>query len=42
MRMLILAHGGGLDEMAVLLFPLVVGGGTWLLTRTSKPRAKKG
>ena len=35
-----LAHGSGLDEMAVLLFPLVVGGGFWLLTRPSKPRHK--
>ena len=35
-----LAHGSGLDEMAVLLFPLVVGGGFWLLTRPSKPRPK--
>lgn len=39
----ILAHAGGLDEMAIILFPLLVGGGVWLLTRGSGPkdRAKK-
>lgn len=30
----ILAHAGGLDEMAIILFPIVVGGGVWMLTRS--------
>jgi hypothetical protein len=30
----ILAHAGGLDEMAIILFPIVVGGTVWVLTRT--------
>jgi hypothetical protein len=34
---IILAHAGGLDEMAMLLFPIVVGGGVWLMTR-QKPK----
>lgn len=37
----ILAHAGGWDEMAIILFPIVVGGGVWLLTRGSGPQAKK-
>ena len=36
----ILAHAGGLDEMAIILFPLVVGGGVWLMTRGSGPKDK--
>ena len=28
-----LAHGGGIDELAIFLFPIVIGGGFWLLTR---------
>jgi hypothetical protein len=37
----ILAHAGGLDEMAIILFPLFVGGGVWLLTRGSGPKGTK-
>jgi len=36
----ILAHAGGLDEMAIILFPLLVGGGVWLMTRGAGPKAK--
>jgi hypothetical protein len=36
----ILAHAGGLDEMAMLLFPVIVGGGFWALTRTPGRREK--
>jgi hypothetical protein len=32
----ILAHNGGLDELAIVLFPLIVGGGVWALTRQKK------
>jgi len=32
-NVLILAHAGGLDEMAIILFPIVVGFGVWVLTR---------
>lgn len=28
-----LAHGGGIDELAIFLFPIVIGFGFWLLTR---------
>jgi len=35
----ILAHAGGLDEMAIILFPILVGGGVWMLTRS--PGSKK-
>jgi hypothetical protein len=35
----ILAHAGGLDEMAIIIFPIVVGGGVWMLTRS--PGSKK-
>ena len=35
-----LAHAGGLDEMAILLFPIVVGVGFWLLTRPPKAGPK--
>jgi hypothetical protein len=40
----ILAHAGGLDEMAIILFPVVVGVGVWILTRTPKApdKDKKG
>ncbi len=40
----ILAHAGGWDEMAIIIFPIVVGGGVWLMTRggpkTTKPKAQ--
>ena len=36
----ILAHAGGLDEMAIILFPLLVGGGVWLMTRGAGPMGK--
>lgn len=40
----ILAHAGGWDEMAIILFPIVVGGGVWLMTRggpkTTKAKPK--
>ena len=36
----ILAHAGGLDEMAIILFPLLVGGGVWLMTRGAGPKDK--
>jgi len=29
----ILAHAGGLDEMAIIIFPVFVGGAVWVLTR---------
>ncbi len=29
----ILAHAGGLDELAIILFPVFVGLAVWLLTR---------
>jgi hypothetical protein len=29
----ILAHGGGGDELLILVFPVVVGLGFWLITR---------
>ncbi len=41
MRLAILAHGGGLDEMAIFLFPLFVGGAVWALTRQKPPPDKK-
>ena len=34
----ILAHAGGLDEMAIILFPIIVGGTVWVLTRGSGPK----
>jgi hypothetical protein len=37
----ILAHAGGWDEMAIILFPLFVGGGVWLLTRGAGPKGTK-
>lgn len=38
----ILAHAGGLDEMAIVLFPILVGGGVWLMTRGGpKGKAQK-
>ena len=36
-----LAHAGGLDEMAIVLFPILVGGGVWVLTRDRKSQAVK-
>ena len=36
----ILGHAGGLDEMAIILFPLLVGGGVWLMTRGAGPKGK--
>lgn len=30
---LVLAHAGGIDELAIFLFPIVIGFGFWLLTR---------
>ncbi|MGH8971945.1 MAG: hypothetical protein ACRD0C_01915 [Acidimicrobiia bacterium] len=33
---MILAHNGGLDELAMLLFPFIVGGGVWMMTRQPK------
>ncbi len=36
----ILAHAGGLDEMAIVLFPILVGGGVWLMTRGAGPKDK--
>jgi len=36
----ILAHAGGWDEMAIILFPLLVGGGVWVLTRGAGPKDK--
>ena len=32
-----LAHAGGLDELAIILFPVLVGLGVWLLTRQKNP-----
>jgi hypothetical protein len=37
----VLAHAGGLDEMAMLLFPIVVGFGFWILTRQPNRPDKK-
>jgi hypothetical protein len=36
----ILAHAGGLDEMAIILFPVFVGVGVWVLTRGAGPKDK--
>lgn len=38
----LLAHAGGLDEMAIVLFPVVVGVGVWLLTRQPKKPDQSG
>jgi hypothetical protein len=38
MNDIILGHAGGLDEMAILLFPVVAGLGAWLLTRQPNRR----
>jgi hypothetical protein len=35
-----LAHAGGLDELAIILFPAVVGFGVWLMTRQKNPPEK--
>jgi hypothetical protein len=32
----VLAHGSGLDELAIFVFPVVMGLGFWLLTRQKK------
>ena len=32
-----LAHAGGLDELAIILFPALVGFGVWLMTRQKNP-----
>jgi hypothetical protein len=37
----ILAHAGGVDEMAILLFPLFVGAGVWIFTRQGNPPPRK-
>jgi len=41
LREAVLAHAGGLDEMAIVLFPVVVGLGFWLLTRQPNRPDKK-
>jgi len=33
MDVAILAHGSGLDELAIFVFPVVFGIGFWLITR---------
>lgn len=33
----ILAHAGGLDELAIFLFPVFVGIGVWILTKRPSP-----
>jgi hypothetical protein len=33
----ILAHAGGLDELAIFIMPILVGVGVWLLTRRPTP-----
>jgi len=33
MDVAILAHGSGLDELAIFIFPVVFGVGFWLITR---------
>ncbi len=33
----ILAHAGGLDELAIFIMPIFVGVGVWLLTRRPTP-----
>jgi hypothetical protein len=35
MDVAILAHGSGLDELAIFVFPVVVGIGFWLITRST-------
>ena len=35
-----LAHAGGLDELAIILFPVLVGFGVWILTRQANPPKK--
>ena len=37
----LIAHAGGLDEMAMLLFPVFVGFGVWILTRQPNKGEKK-
>lgn len=37
MMRLVLAHAGGIDELAIFLFPIVFGLGLWLITRQRKP-----
>ncbi len=41
MSRLMLAHAGGLDEIAMLLFPVFVGFGVWILTRQPNKGDKK-
>ena len=41
MTFCILAHAGGLDEMAIILFPILVGVGVWALTRGAGPKDKQ-
>jgi hypothetical protein len=36
----VLAHGSGLDELAIFLFPVVIGTGFWLLTRQRRGAAE--
>ena len=36
-----LAHAGGLDELAIILFPVFVGLGVWWLTRQKNPPERK-
>lgn len=31
-----IAHAGGIDELAIFLFPIIIGTGFWLLTRQRK------
>jgi hypothetical protein len=38
---MILAHAGGLDELAIVAFPAIVGLGVWLLTRQPNQPKKK-
>ena len=35
----VLAHGSGLDELAIFLFPVFIGFGFWLMTRQRGPAA---
>jgi hypothetical protein len=34
---MILGHAGGIDEMAIILMPVIAGLGVWLLTRQPSP-----
>jgi hypothetical protein len=36
-----IAHAGGIDEMAMILMPVVMGVGLWLIMRTGKDESEE-